>query len=350
MKIEVVTKINTKKLIKDNVERFENPGTSGTSTGRKPVGNKTQAIGSAGEVYHDGYDKGFLSTVLNAYANHWDLVTSPEDWWFTILRTIAVAIDKHSTEKKVRDFFVSHEGRKELVVIVPSLEQTDFSWFFNQMTDQVADNLNKPEYVNLARPGFSTTTKDQEMVANIAIMSSVQEYFEYTLGIECGIPRVEMMGELEDWEKLRAKFDDMRNLLKDIKPIILPDDKWWNGVNKVLDKLVLTYNDTMETKPEIQEWWKQVIDQQWGCGGPPSFTGWFVHDLLGTYVEAAPLGIITVPLTIDDNGNREQAAVVAGIAGFNVNEDTSTNRTTIQSNNVWGLMMLPDSGLRKNLV
>ena len=36
-------------------------------------------------------------------------------------------------------------------------------------------------------------------------MKSVQEYFEYKMGFECGIPAIEMKGTEEDWKNLGIK-------------------------------------------------------------------------------------------------------------------------------------------------
>merc|ERR1719334_143936 len=109
-----VNQEQTRKVLTESVRKFENPGFGASNKGSsKPVGNKTVYLGTQGLVYMDFHDKGFFSTVLNAYANHWDLITRPDDWWFTILRRIAIAIDENSDDDQVRQFMVSHEGKKE---------------------------------------------------------------------------------------------------------------------------------------------------------------------------------------------------------------------------------------------
>lgn len=346
---EYVTPIKTRDLLQSNIRRFENPESGDTSNGRKPVGNRTVAIGTEGDIFHDGYDKGFFSTIFRAYAFHWSLKTQPDDWWFTILRNIAINVDKNSKDPKIRKFFVSHEGKKQLVVQVKSLGGTDFNWFFSQMTDLVKENINRPDYVDLARPDFTTTTNKHLLVSNVAIMSSVQEYFEYVLAIECGIPQIEMKGTFKDWVFLLKKFEDMEKLLDPVKEILMPES-WWTSVKVVLTNLIKTYGESKDPEFNVKDWWSNLIEAFGGCGGPPSFSGWFMRDFLGVYnLEQAPLGIVTVPLTIDDNGRKSQAAVAAGIAGFTV-EETNTNVTWIEANYVWGLMLEPQSYLRDRLV
>merc|ERR1711992_178794 len=98
---------------------------------RTHVGNKTPVLGSLDKITDPGHDAGLLSTVYEAYGNHYNLRTGPEDWWFTIIQTVALAIDKNSKSEVVRDFFVQHEGKKTLSVKVGAgdlyVENIDYS-------------------------------------------------------------------------------------------------------------------------------------------------------------------------------------------------------------------------------
>ena len=79
---------------------------------RKHVGSKVPILGSKNsKVREAAGDFGFFTAVYEAYNNHWALRTTPEDWWFTIIRTVALAIDDNSKSPKVRSFFVDHEGK-----------------------------------------------------------------------------------------------------------------------------------------------------------------------------------------------------------------------------------------------
>ena len=108
-------------------------------------------------TYHDG---GLLSSVLKAYNGHFNLRTGPEDWWYTIIQTVAVAIDANANKKEVRNFFVQHEGKKKLTVRVgPSIYGVNYDWFFKQMSEEIAKNINVPNYVEKMTSDFSTSTK-----------------------------------------------------------------------------------------------------------------------------------------------------------------------------------------------
>ncbi len=86
---------------------------------RQSVGNKVATLGSDGMVYCDE-DNGILSAVLAAYNNHWKLRTSPDDWWFCVVKRVSLAIDKNAEIPGVRNLFVEHEGQKTLCVDVPT--------------------------------------------------------------------------------------------------------------------------------------------------------------------------------------------------------------------------------------
>ena len=44
-------------------------------------------------------------------------------------------------------------------------------------------------------------------------MASLQKYFDYSFGTECGIPGVEMTGSEEDWIRLSEKTKKLETLL-----------------------------------------------------------------------------------------------------------------------------------------
>ena len=114
----------TSQYIKNTMTTFERRG-----SGRKPVGNKTYVFGTNTQVFHGRDDKGFMSVVFEAYAKHLTLVTSPEDWWLTVVQRVAQAIDKNSGKDTVRNHFVSHQDKKELFVDINDIYDINESSF-----------------------------------------------------------------------------------------------------------------------------------------------------------------------------------------------------------------------------
>ena len=133
--------------------------------------NKTFRLGSDGQV-STGEDKGLFSTILAAYSNHWVLKTRPEDWWTTISQIIAIRIDNKANDKAVRKFFVSHEGKKTLTVLIDEIDDINSERFFSEMISQITRNINKPEYTSLMESDFSESTAVDRVINSIMLMYS----------------------------------------------------------------------------------------------------------------------------------------------------------------------------------
>ena len=329
----------TSEYIKDTMTTFERLG-----SGRKPVGNKTYLFGTNTYVSHGRDDKGFLSIVFEAYAKHLTLVTSPEDWWLTVVQRVAQAVDKNSGKETVKNHFVTHEDKKQLFVDINDIYDIKEARFFSKMSELVQENIIDPGYVTNMQADFSTTTPLHGIVFNIAMMSSLQQFFEFGGRIACGIPELEMKGTIADWEKLVNKFSELKERLEPVSVDIGLPGEWWAGTQGVLGKLLETYNG----KPD-KGWWKQIIDKREvnvGCGTAIEWDGWFLKDFLGLDISEVDSSLVSVPLTIDDNGRKTDAALVAGIAGFKL----KNNQTSIEAQHAWNFMLPPTSYLRKDKI
>ena len=140
------------------------------------------ALGSTENIYSLG-NCGLFSAVMTAYNNHWKLRTSPDDWWFCVIKRVACAIDKNAKKESVRKMFVDHEGKKTIEVQVPdrSIYTVDYSCFFDQIAKGIQENVKVPEFVDGMTADFSTTTAVQKIASQITLMYSVQEYFIYSM-------------------------------------------------------------------------------------------------------------------------------------------------------------------------
>jgi len=325
------------------------------------VGNKTPVLGSMDKVTDPGHDAGLLSTIYEAYGNHYNLRTGPEDWWYTIIQTVALAIDENSKSDKVRQFFVQHEGKKELEVIVGppplNLDSLDYTWLFDQFSQKIEENINVPEYVQQMIPDFSTTTSVHRIVSQITLMTSVQEFFEYSVGTLCGIPAIEMKGETQDWMNLKKKIKALRKTLEPIEDDIglgkrqfgyVKQHSWWNNVEKIAEKLL----DTFEGNPD-EEWWSKIITEKSYGSGSPDFNGWFMEKLLNIRnaktIGSAPSGLVSIPMKFSDPGRNEKGAVIAGMAGYKFHHPEREFRPAVEPMHGWSLLLEPNSVFRNDL-
>ena len=217
------------------------------------------ALGSDEEVYSVGADCGMFAAVFTAYSHHYRLRTSPDDWWFCVIKRVACAIDQNSSKASVRNMFVDHKGKKTIEVQVndPTIYTVDYNFLFDQMTKQLKENLKVPKFVDGVTADFGTTSAVHKIVSQITLMYSVNQYFDFAMMCGCGIPAMEMLGSEEDWMKLSSKLKVLRTLLKPIKNDLGLSSKWWDLVQKVFWNLQATYPGNLD-----EEWWSHIMSYQ----------------------------------------------------------------------------------------
>ena len=175
-----------------------------------------------------------------------------------------MTIDREADHPSVRPFFVNHEGKKELIVEVDgnSIYGVNYPWFFKQMSGQINENINKPEYTDVMESDFSCSTPVQKVVNHIMLMHSFQKYFEYVMMLGCGIPGVTMMGAEEDWRNMIDKLEKAENILQPIEEQLKLAD-WFKSCKIVLQNLLETFRGNPD-----KDWWSRIMTiQSFGSGG-----------------------------------------------------------------------------------
>ena len=301
-------------------------------------------MGSDGTIHFDE-DWGLFSAILCCYNNHWTLKTGPEDWWLLVCHKIASTLDEYGDDPLVRNFFVDHQGKKDIIVDVGlSFTHLDPNRVFNQISFQIAKMIQKPDYVNLMKSDFMTTTKEQCVISQIMLMASTQKWFNFGMETCCGIPAVEMKGQEKDWVQLVDKFVKLRTLLSPITNI-LKLDVWFKKAQKTLENLLKTYQGE-----DMVEWWSHILSwtHKYGSGGGTWFDGWIIEIMdCNTKPNKCydfPSGLVTVPFTLKENvmlNIQEEGLLVGGILGFQVekDDDASQKVPVVEAQHIWNLCL-----------
>ncbi len=270
---------------------------------------------------------GLLGTIYNAYSQHVPLVLRPDDIWIAIITSFGNYVKNHSEE--MRNCFVDHAGRKELVINVlsPMIEHvTDKHWteFIALMTDEIKVNT-KSEIVQWMIPTFSTTTQTDVTISHIALMGTVSEYFSFRMELCCGLSKVILEGTLDDWIALQTKC----NKLYDFGIRDLSD--WADLLISVLDEFINSFQQKVD-----KDFWQRICTNKTrGSGGQLNFRGWFLvfapFNAKGKYILRSAELIakdniyaivddddivdcaIDVQVTINDHGKMHQAVFYAGL-------------------------------------
>jgi len=273
---------------------------------------------------------GLVSTIMEAYNRHHELVLRPDDVWQAILTQFSFYVNANA--EALRDRFVNFEGKMTLVVMMGgTLFTADYAKFAERMVDEnIVKNIKDPEMVAWLMPGFSTTTVNDRVVAAVSVMSTLQHYFEYVCCLCCGIPKVTLLGTVEDWMQLQQKAERLRDFdLKDRRM-----SQWLATLAPVLDQFVASASGKADL-----DFWDKVCCHLGGGSGPSYLSGWVTVFAVfnkdgkwqGDAAEAGPRGIpnptgawpcietgripagtLSVPVLVDDNGTQYDTQMVAG--------------------------------------
>lgn len=274
---------------------------------------------------------GWVNAAFDAYSGHHHLTIRPEDIWFSILSQINFYINAHAEE--LREYFVEHEGQKELEVKdVGTMDTVDFGKLARQMTGLIQENVKDPELRDWIMPKWSTTTENDLTVASILMMGSLQKYFTYTMTLLCGIPSVTLLGDRADWEDMLTRLDKLKELGDE--PTVFA-----SLLEPVLQYFVASFDP--EPSPAVMEFWGKIAHHESGGSGPSYLSGWITAfcfwdedgklmyslsrtggcvidgvDYHQVDTSKIPSGYASVPVLINDNGSLHKTRIVAGLIGI----------------------------------
>lgn len=181
------------------------------------VGNTLKIPSKLRQVVKTSFDKdefcymaedNFYKCMVQAYADHRPVVLSPDIVWLIIAQNFSAYVNANSDV--MRDFFVTHEGKMDLVVdsnndILELVGNGDWELLLNDFSACVARNT-KGDVSEMLTANFTTTGITERIASQITLIDVVKTYFNYwNLTFGCGIPYITLEGTPEDWQKVREK-------------------------------------------------------------------------------------------------------------------------------------------------
>ncbi|KAL8939452.1 MAG: hypothetical protein Q9216_003340 [Gyalolechia sp. 2 TL-2023] len=301
---------------------------------------------------------GFVSGVVQAYSRHHCLHIRPEDVWFAILSQLSFYINAHAEE--LRGQFVAHEGKKELELTYGGNRYSfDFRIFAKQMSELIEQNVVDPELRQWMMPAFTTTTKNDVVIASILLMGSTQKYFDFKCTLMCGLPSVTLLGNKADWELILARLEKLKEYGKE-------PTEFYSLLRPVVLRFVQSFDAPLSK--ETIDFWQRIIDDHPFGSGSSQYSGWItafcfwdrdgkpiyrptktsntrrddllrLDDTVYHWIDAddVPPGYGSVPVKVDDNGCKFDATMIAGSVGLrHINsEGSGPNLDTIKPESGW---------------
>jgi len=206
---------------------------------------------------------GFIRGAIDAWAQHQHLVIRPDEVWFAILTQMNFYMNKNA--EQVRHLFVNHEGKQTILVKGEMLEV-----ILKDIGAAIQERVKTAWLLDWITPGFTTSTPNDELTANVLMMGMMQTFFEFEFQIICGLPSVTLLGTKSDWEKMLAKLDQL--------PIFGEEpEAYAKQMRPLLSRFVKTFDSPDD--PDIRAFWNNIVvadpNDRGICGLPPWFiSGW----------------------------------------------------------------------------
>jgi len=287
----------------------------------KEKGKLITATNSSTKYVTTRFNNGFVGACLTAYNLHLDLALGPDDVWVTLMTSLSRYINANA--EKLRHLFVSHEGKLDLVATSGgNIYSANYSNLISQISDQIDQNT-KNDLRNWVECDFSTTTPLQKVVSKVALMGAMQQYFSYKFEFCCGLPKVTLLGTVEDWANILARINKMGSF----------EDQTLQDWSKVLGFVFQNFVDAFNGKID-RDFWNRIAHITGGGSGPRYLEGWVLaiigFDDAGKYIlnplkniqssnrfgrlntNDVPTSVVEVPVKIDDNGKEHNTKLYAG--------------------------------------
>ena len=258
----------------------------------------------------------------------------------TILAQFSAYVNGRSEELRYK--IVSFEGQRELEVITGgSIFSVGFDEVAPKFLDLISENINDPTLREWFLPGFSTSTQGDDMNAAAMAMCTLQAYFAYKWGLVCGIPKITLLGTIDDWIILRSKvdrlleFDDSEQTMSTI---------WVPILQVIADNFVESAKNGSKNN---MAFWDSIISHERtpdGCTERIDLTGWLsaftifneegevyadVEKGLWPQLPLADIqhNVATCPVSIDDNGVKYNSTLFVGQMAYDfvVDEESTAN-------------------------
>jgi len=211
-------------------------------------------------------ESGFVHGVIRAYNDHHNLIIRPDDIWTAILAQFNLYVIAHAQE--LRSKFVAHEGKKKLKIIVGGTRYTvDYGKIAQWFGDLLRENIIDPALQDWILPDFSTSTDKDTVVCSIMMMSTLQEYFIYEIHLRCGIPKITLLGERNDYESILQRLDK----LEEFGP---EPTAFARLLRPVLQQFILAFDAVDKGETPDYDFWGRTCHYLPSGSGPTCISGW----------------------------------------------------------------------------
>jgi len=269
------------------------------------------------------YNNKFIGMIGLAFANHYALEISPDDIWLLILQGFYQHIKANRDSFKNQFYSDPSDSTVEIRDDGLSLKSSRQDWENDILL--IEDSLQKKipkQTFKQFQSGFSTTSRNDSMVFKATFLSVANLYYEITIVTLCGLPRIRILGNQNDWIKLKSQFDDLS--------ISLKAEFWKDQLDPVLDKFIRAFDGNVN-HDEWRKFYKDIKPNQ--SGDVPGINGWIKAFIPYTkdgarinwegpiYLNSIPSGISICKVKWKVQNEQYNLGLISGFIGVTLTSD-----------------------------
>lgn len=320
---------------------------------------------------------GFVHAVCEAYSGHHHLKIRPDDVWLSILVQLSFYFDRNGD--KFRYMFEVREPWRDVgATDYATTEEAQSALEEAELGGPIATKTKKSEndsddadlqnwenwkdwenwenegddVIDWVRPAFGTTWDADYKIAlaiarefgefnsdprNSIIPDKLevryprtdtrQPYFNYGVSYGCGLPSVTLLGEREDWDRLRGRLWEIATSRRE------GVEKFADQLETVLDNFVNSFDNP--TSSDVIRFWKDIVFYKDGRSGTRYLSGWLSkfcfwseegeeiqsystsgHRMIDT--KRIPRGFASVVERKNNKGEMQSVKMLAGSIGHHI--------------------------------
>jgi len=236
------------------------PGHKVEFTGRKELVN----------LWSGQYDKLnpsslFFQSVHQCFAEHYPLALSPEVLWFLIMHEVATTV--RLNPDSYREIFTeAAKGKTDIHVRDDTLLKGSFDNDWTVALELIRGELGKlipGDLTGTMLPKLSTSTPETETACIVGLMDAASPFYDYHVWTRCGLPRIRLLGQAEDYLKLAEGALALAPLFKEHL------EAYFTHLIPVLNTLA----EQAHGDPVDLDFWKSAYKFDSGSGSD-KFNGW----------------------------------------------------------------------------
>lgn len=209
------------------------------------------------------YNRGFVGLLSKAYSEHLPVAIAPHDIWIVLLSEVTKEVAEHA--EQYRSLFTQSQEKQLLTVMSGSMTHMPMEQLSTVLSQHVQFNS------DVLFPEFSTQTPIVKEVIQAIFCDMASPYYDYGMFC-CGIPRIELLGTVEDWKLLQQSWLEILTVFN--SPAM---HQYSKKITPILEQFVQAAQNNVNL-----DFWKNIFTQEnVGSGGDLTIDGW-ITDLFMT--------------------------------------------------------------------